>query len=87
MPILGDIPGLGFFFREIKNNKRKTETVIVLTPHVIAHPALAGKASDDFLGRKSSHEHITTGTENILNTCPKASDGNSDTDPARPTDR
>jgi type II secretory pathway component GspD/PulD (secretin) len=66
VPIAGDIPLLGFFFKKIKDTKRKTETVIILTPHVVAHPALAGGVSDGFLGRKSSHEQITEGKENIL---------------------
>ncbi len=66
VPVLGDIPGLGFFFREINNAKKKTETVIILTPHVIMHPALAGHATEEFLRRKSSHEQITRGMENIL---------------------
>lgn len=66
VPLLGDIPGLGFFFKEIANSKKKTETVIILTPHVIMHPALAGDATQEFLDRKSSHEQITKGLENIL---------------------
>lgn len=66
VPLLGDIPGLGFFFREIENAKKKTETVVILTPHVIIHPALAGEVSTEFLRRKSSHEQITRGRENIL---------------------
>jgi type II secretory pathway component GspD/PulD (secretin) len=66
VPLLGDIPGLGFFFREIQNAKKKTETVIILTPHVIMHPAMAGQATAEFLRRKSSHEQITKGQENIL---------------------
>lgn len=66
VPVLGDIPGLGFFFREIAKTKSKTETVILLTPHVIMHPALAGRVSEEFLGRKSSHEQVTVGRENIL---------------------
>ncbi len=87
VPVLGDIPGLGFFFKEIKNNKKKTETVIILTPHVIAHPALAGDVSGDFLGRKSSHELITTGRENLLENRPEIPDGNRNTDAAaRPAD-
>lgn len=66
VPVLGDIPISGFFFKKINNAKRKTETVIILTPHVIVHPALAGQATDGFLGRKSSHEQITKDKENIL---------------------
>ncbi|ABA88125.1 type IV pilus secretin PihL [Syntrophotalea carbinolica DSM 2380] len=66
VPVLGDIPGVGFFFREVEKTKSKTETVILLTPHVIMHPALAGQVSQEFLGRKSSHEQVTVGRENIL---------------------
>lgn len=66
VPVLGDIPYLGFFFREVEKSKNKTETVILLTPHVIMHPALAGRVSREFLDRKSSHEQVTEGRENIL---------------------
>jgi len=66
VPGLGDIPGLGLLFSEIKNTKKKTETVILLTPHVIMHPAQAEAVSREFMRRKSSHEQITKGTENIL---------------------
>lgn len=66
VPGLGDIPGLGLLFSEIKNTKKKTETVILLTPHVIMHPAQAEAVSREFMLRKSSHEQITRGKENIL---------------------
>lgn len=72
VPLLGDIPALGFFFREISHTRKKTETVIILTPHVIMHPTLAGQVSDEFLNRKSSHEVITRGKENILDTLEEA---------------
>ena len=56
----------GALFRKTGDTKKKTETVIILTPHVIAHPALAGETSDRFLGRKSSHGQIVEGKENII---------------------
>ena len=34
-PILGDIPGLGWFFRSSGTEKEKAELVIMLTPHII----------------------------------------------------
>lgn len=71
VPGLGDIPGLGLLFSEIKNTKKKTETVILLTPHVIMHPAQAEAVSREFMLRKSSHEQITKGTENILEPAPQ----------------
>jgi type II secretory pathway component GspD/PulD (secretin) len=66
VPVLGDIPVLGFFFKKIIKHKTKTETVIILTPHVITHPALAGKTSEEFLNRRSSHPAIVDEEENIL---------------------
>lgn len=66
VPFLGDIPVLGFFFKKLIKHKTKTETVIILTPHVITHPALAGKTSGEFLNRRSSHPAIVGEKENIL---------------------
>jgi type II secretory pathway component GspD/PulD (secretin) len=66
VPVLGDIPVLGFFFKKIIKHKTKTETVIILTPHVITHPALAGKTSEEFLNRRSSHPAIVDEKKNIL---------------------
>ena len=66
VPVLGDLPLLGALFRKTGDTKQKTETVIILTPHVIAHPALAGDVSDRFLSRKSSHGQIVEGKENII---------------------
>jgi len=66
VPVLGDIPVAGFFFKEVLDAKVKTETVILLTPHIIRHPNQAGRASADFLERRSSHPRVTQGLENIL---------------------
>jgi type II secretory pathway component GspD/PulD (secretin) len=35
IPILGDIPILGFFFRKTEDKLEKTELVILLTPHIL----------------------------------------------------
>lgn len=35
IPILGDIPGLGVFFRNTSNKKQKNELVIMITPRII----------------------------------------------------
>ncbi len=66
VPILGDLPIVGFPFRQISDKKVKTETVIILVPHIIRHPALAWKESRDFLNRRSSHSRIVKDKENIL---------------------
>ncbi|MEA3330457.1 MAG: hypothetical protein U9Q29_02040 [Campylobacterota bacterium] len=35
VPILGDIPLLGFFFKDVKDVAKKSETIVILTPHII----------------------------------------------------
>lgn len=35
IPLLGDVPGLGFFFRSTSDEVTKTDLVILLTPHII----------------------------------------------------
>jgi type II secretory pathway component GspD/PulD (secretin) len=43
VPILGDIPVLGFFFRHKAKTDSKTELIIFLTPHIVGEPGqLAG---------------------------------------------
>ena len=66
VPILGDLPLIGFFFRDIADKKIKTETVIILVPHIIRHPALAWQVGREFLNRRSSHPRIVREKENIL---------------------
>lgn len=59
VPGLGRIPVLGFFFKDVQDSKKKIETVILLTPHIIRHPELAGVTSREFLERRSSHPVIS----------------------------
>ncbi|HMN96285.1 MAG TPA: secretin N-terminal domain-containing protein [Phycisphaerales bacterium] len=54
VPILGDIPGLGFFFRRDVETVAKTELLIVLTPHVIMSPSTL----DTVRGREITNEQI-----------------------------
>jgi general secretion pathway protein D len=39
VPVLGDIPVLGFLFSRTKTTKRKTNLLLILTPHVIREQA------------------------------------------------
>ncbi|MDD5595437.1 MAG: secretin N-terminal domain-containing protein [Candidatus Omnitrophica bacterium] len=36
IPLLGDIPGVGFLFRSTSDNLTKTDLVILLTPHIMS---------------------------------------------------
>ena len=47
VPILGDIPLLGYLFRRTVTNKSKTELLIFLTPHVAKEPAALRRMSTD----------------------------------------
>jgi len=47
VPILGDIPLLGYLFRRTVTNKSKTELLIFLTPHVAKKPAALKRMSTD----------------------------------------
>jgi hypothetical protein len=38
VPVIGDIPGLGLLFRTQTDSSRRTELLLVLTPHVIRAP-------------------------------------------------
>lgn len=35
VPILGDIPGLGFFFRKKSRSQEKRNLVVIITPHIV----------------------------------------------------
>ncbi len=39
IPLLGDIPLLGNFFRRTQKSDSKTELIIFLTPHIVAEPS------------------------------------------------
>ncbi|MCX7103586.1 MAG: DUF3438 family protein [Methylobacter sp.] len=55
VPILGDIPGLGFFFREDHQARARTELVIIIKPHIINSPVEAESISKEMLANNSVH--------------------------------
>ena len=65
VPLLGDLPVVGFPFREIADERTKTETVILITPHIILHPAQTWQTGADFLKRRSSHPRLKHDQENL----------------------
>ena len=66
VPILGDVPLLGFIFKQKQKLKKKTETIIILTPHIITHPGLAGAETETFLNKKSSNKILVESKDNLL---------------------
>jgi general secretion pathway protein D len=51
VPFLGDIPLLGLLFRSKVNSVRKTELVLLITPHVINNLEQANSVTDEFIQR------------------------------------
>jgi type II secretory pathway component GspD/PulD (secretin) len=47
VPLLGDIPLLGYLFRFSSEQKNKTNLLILLTPHIIQEPGNVSKALED----------------------------------------
>jgi general secretion pathway protein D len=47
IPLLGDIPLLGYLFKFSSKQKRKTNLVILLTPHIIHEPGMVSKSLGD----------------------------------------
>jgi len=55
VPVLGDIPLLGFFFREDAKTNVKTELVLLITPHVLSAPSQGEAITRQRLSKLSSH--------------------------------
>lgn len=47
LPLLGDIPLLGHLFRSTRTRKQRTNLLLVLTPHILDHPADFQRVLDD----------------------------------------
>ncbi|MCK4388994.1 MAG: type II secretion system secretin GspD [Desulfobacterales bacterium] len=47
VPCLGDIPGLGWFFKSVSKTQNKTNLFVFLTPHIIENPEEAKKIFEE----------------------------------------
>jgi len=61
IPILGDIPGLGFLARNQGIGRERREIVLMLTPHIIKMPGEAEAISREIVGRNSFHPNAPDG--------------------------
>ncbi len=60
VPVLGDIPLLGFFFRHKKTGDEKKELLIFLTPHIVKHPTeLAAHTDHETSNATETHKAFT----------------------------
>lgn len=55
VPLLGDVPGLGFFFKEKLKSEVKTELILLITPHVLGVPADGEAVTRQRLGELSGY--------------------------------
>ena len=55
VPVLGDIPLLGFFFKEQLEQEQKTELVLLITPHVIRAPVDGEEITRDRMNDLTDH--------------------------------
>jgi len=63
VPLLGDIPILGWLFKSHTNSKEKTNLFIFITPHIVENSAeLAGMY---YKKRKNIMQHVQPGASNI----------------------
>lgn len=65
VPVLGDIPILGFFFKSTGSTSSKSEVIFCITPHLIMAPQDGGEVTDRFMKAKSDHPY-TRGKERIV---------------------
>ena len=55
VPILGKMPGLGFFFRRQETGRSRNELIIMIRPHVLNTPAESEAMSKDLVQSLSIH--------------------------------
>lgn len=55
VPVLGDIPGLGFFFKDQNNLRSRKELVVIIRPYITTTPTEAAQVSQQFVSHNSQH--------------------------------
>ncbi|PID40383.1 MAG: hypothetical protein CR984_03480 [Proteobacteria bacterium] len=57
VPVLGDLPLVGFFFKKVETRKRRSERVFLLKPHIMMSAAESGPVSREAL-KDSAHPFV-----------------------------
>lgn len=81
VPVLGDIPGLGLLFKRKERAARKTELVLLITPHIL-HGKGKGQDTEitrQIMTRLSDHRYNVGGEEIIDRDIPELQTYRSDT--------
>ncbi|MCK6439664.1 MAG: hypothetical protein L6Q71_05620 [Planctomycetes bacterium] len=61
VPVLGDIPLLGFFFKRTSRGKERSEIVVMIRPYVLNTPSESEAVSRELLSRLSLHPNAPGG--------------------------
>lgn len=71
LPVLGDIPKLGFLFRRQGQVKQRTELILVIRPYIFNTPEEAARRSQDVIGLHTFHPNgpDPQGTMNTYQPC------------------
>jgi general secretion pathway protein D len=71
VPVLGNIPGLGFFFRRQSDVQARSELVVIVRPYVFNTPSESAATSGLMLTELSTHPNSpdATGTMNLNLPC------------------
>lgn len=67
VPVLGNIPGLGFFFRRQTQSQARSELVVIVRPYVFNTPTESAATSELLLGQLSTHPQIGNATQPAAN--------------------
>ncbi len=66
VPVLGDVPLLGFFFKSKSTSKERTELVFTVKPHIIMAPDEAVTVNDGLLKSLSEHPYYKENKSKLL---------------------
>ncbi|GAB7079111.1 type II secretion system protein GspD [Megalodesulfovibrio paquesii] len=66
VPLLGDIPLLGYFFTTKDATHSRSEIIFVLTAHIINHPEEGGPYNQQLMPTLSDHPWYTNGTNHVV---------------------
>jgi general secretion pathway protein D len=71
VPVLGDVPGLGFLFKRQINRKQRSELIVVIRPYVFNTPSESAATSEMMLSDLSLHPNAAdaSGTLNTYMPC------------------
>lgn len=66
VPVLGDIPLLGFFFKSSERKKVRKEIIFLIRPHIMTTPMDSDSVSTSYFSRHSEHPYYTDSVKTLL---------------------